>query len=98
MNYVAIVNTINRPQHLLERCLNALLLQRISPIKVILIDQNEKQHESRNELLIIPSLQDAKLIINLSQLPEIPLRFLKALNGFSFVMMMDMPVRIIQKF
>ncbi len=45
MNYIAVVNTINRPQQLVERCLNVLLAQKISPIKVILIDQNEKELE-----------------------------------------------------
>lgn len=45
MNYIAVVNTYNRPQNLVGRCLNALLEQKISPIKVILIDQNEKELE-----------------------------------------------------
>jgi len=45
MKYIAVVNTINRPQHLVEKCLNALLAQKISPIKVILIDQNENELE-----------------------------------------------------
>lgn len=52
MNYVAVVNTYNRPQYLVERCLNALLAQKIRPIKVILIDQNE------NELVLSTRITD----------------------------------------
>lgn len=41
MKYIAAVNTINRSKALVERCLNSLLSQKVKPIKVILIDQNE---------------------------------------------------------
>jgi len=61
MNYVAIVNTINRPQHLVERCLNALLLQKISPIKVILIDQNEKELEFSKRIIDNPIFTRCKV-------------------------------------
>lgn len=50
MNYIAIVNTINRPIPLVERCLNALLSQSICPFKVILIDQNEKKLELSKQI------------------------------------------------
>lgn len=61
MNYVAIVNTIKRPQHLVERCLNALLLQKISPIKVILIDQNEKELEFSKRIIDNPIFTRCKV-------------------------------------
>jgi GT2 family glycosyltransferase len=61
MNYIAIVNTINRPQHLVERCLNALLKQKINPIKVILIDQNEEELELSNQILENPAFQRSKV-------------------------------------
>lgn len=43
MNYIAAVNTINRSKALVERCLNSLLTQKIKPIRVFLIDQNDTQ-------------------------------------------------------
>ena len=43
MNYISVVNTINRPNHLVERCIRKLLDQKIKPLKVILIDQNETE-------------------------------------------------------
>jgi GT2 family glycosyltransferase len=54
MKYIAVVNTINRPQHLVERCLNALLAQKISPIKVILMDQNENELELSKRIIDNP--------------------------------------------
>ena len=61
MNYIAVVNTINRPQHLVERCLNALLAQKISPIKVILIDQNEKVLELSKQITDNPIFTKSKV-------------------------------------
>jgi GT2 family glycosyltransferase len=40
MNYISVVNTLNRSNLLVERCLNALLSQKNRPLKVLLIDQN----------------------------------------------------------
>jgi GT2 family glycosyltransferase len=43
MNYIAVVNTINRDKALVEKCLNALISQKIRPKEILLIDQNEKK-------------------------------------------------------
>ena len=43
MNYISVANTISRHPILVERCLDALLSQKIKPLKVILIDQNENE-------------------------------------------------------
>lgn len=43
MKYIAVVNTINRSVFLVERCLNALLAQKVPPIKIFLIDQNDAE-------------------------------------------------------
>ena len=61
MNYIAVVNTINRPQHLVERCLNALLIQKISPIKVVLIDQNENELELSKRITDNPLFTRSKV-------------------------------------
>lgn len=61
MNYVAVVNTINRPQHLVERCINALLSQKIKPIKVFLIDQNENELDISNGILSNPLFERSKV-------------------------------------
>lgn len=61
MKYIAVVNTINRPQHLVERCLNALLAQKISPIKVILVDQNEKVLELSKQITDNPIFTRSKV-------------------------------------
>ena len=61
MKYIAVVNTINRPQHLVERCLNALLAQKISPIKVILIDQNENELELSKRITDNPIFTRSKV-------------------------------------
>lgn len=61
MNYIAVVNTINRPQHLVERCINALLSQKIKPIKVFLIDQNENELDISEGILSNPLLERNKV-------------------------------------
>jgi GT2 family glycosyltransferase len=61
MNYITIVNTINRPQHLVERCLNALLEQKIKPNKVILVDQNENEINLSNQIIESPIFQINKV-------------------------------------
>lgn len=61
MNYIAVVNTINRPQHLVERCINALLSQKIKPIKVFLIDQNENELNISNGILSNPIFERNKV-------------------------------------
>ena len=61
MKYIAVVNTINRPPHLVERCLNALLEQKISPIKVILIDQNENELELSKRITDNPIFARSKV-------------------------------------
>ncbi|HQF41475.1 MAG TPA: glycosyltransferase family A protein [Ignavibacteriaceae bacterium] len=40
MNYIAVVNTFNRDKMLVERCLNALISQKVKPQRIFLIDQN----------------------------------------------------------
>lgn len=57
MNYISIVNTINRPQHLVERCLKALLSQKIKPSKVILVDQNVNRIDFSNHIIENPLFQ-----------------------------------------
>uniref|UniRef100_A0A832LJY4 Glycosyltransferase n=1 Tax=Ignavibacterium album TaxID=591197 RepID=A0A832LJY4_9BACT len=61
MKYISVVNTINRPQYLVERCLNSLLTQKIPPIKVILIDQNEKELQLTDSILENPLFQRIKV-------------------------------------
>lgn len=61
MKYISVVNTINRPQHLVEKCLNALLLQKKSPIRVILIDQNEKELEFSKRIIDNPIFTRSKV-------------------------------------
>jgi GT2 family glycosyltransferase len=43
MNYIAVVNTINRDKNIVERSLKSLLDQKIKPKKIILIDQNDEE-------------------------------------------------------
>lgn len=50
MKYIAVVNSINRPTHLVERSLRSLLSQKVSPINVILIDQNNIGLELSSEI------------------------------------------------
>ena len=61
MNYIAAVNTINRNKNLVERCLNALLSQKIKPNKVILIDQNDKELELSESILSNPIFERLKV-------------------------------------
>jgi GT2 family glycosyltransferase len=61
MEYTAVVNTINRPQYLVERCITSLLTQKILPIQVILIDQNEKELQLTNSILENPLFQRMKV-------------------------------------
>jgi GT2 family glycosyltransferase len=61
MNYITVVNTINRPQHLVERCLNAILKQKIVPNKVILVDQNENKINFSNQIVDNPLFQINKM-------------------------------------
>jgi GT2 family glycosyltransferase len=78
INYIAVVNTINRPQHLVERSLNALLKQKIIPNKVILVDQNENEIDLSNQIINNPIFQRNKVIFksvssarNSIQIPEV---------------------------
>lgn len=64
MNYIAAVNTINRNKNLVERCLNALLSQKIKPNKVILIDQNDKELELSESILSNPIFERLKVKYN----------------------------------
>jgi GT2 family glycosyltransferase len=43
VKYIIVTNTYKRPQYLVERSLRASLNQKIPPVKVILIDQNDKE-------------------------------------------------------
>ena len=61
MNYISVTNTINRPQFLVERCLNALLTQKISPVKVILIDQNKNELKLSNQIIDNPIFERKKV-------------------------------------
>lgn len=61
MNYITVVNTINRPQHLVERCLQALLSQKIKPSIVFLIDQNENEIGLSNQIIDNPIFQINKV-------------------------------------
>lgn len=76
MNYIAVVNTINRPKHFVERCLNSLLSQKINPIKVILIDQNENEVKLSNHIvenpLFIRSKVNLKSVSSARNSVEIP--------------------------
>lgn len=77
MNYISVVNTINRPQHLVERCLNALLEQKIKPNKVFLVDQNENEISLSNQIINNPifhrnkvNLKSVSSARNSIQIPE----------------------------
>lgn len=61
MNYISVTNTINRDPFLVERCLQALLSQKISPIKVILIDQNERELELSKLIMDNPIFRRSKV-------------------------------------
>lgn len=61
MNYIAAVNTINRNKKLVERCLQALLSQKIKPQKVILIDQNDKELDLSESILLNPIFNRLKV-------------------------------------
>ncbi len=61
MNYIAAVNTINRNKDLVERCLQALLLQKIKPQKVILIDQNDRELDLPESILSNPIFSRLKV-------------------------------------
>lgn len=50
MKYMIVVNTINRSVDLVERCLESCLSQKIKPISVVLIDQNENLLRLKNEI------------------------------------------------
>lgn len=54
MNYIAVVNTFNRSKIVVEKCLNSILSQRIKPIKLFLIDQNENQVDISNTIKLNP--------------------------------------------
>lgn len=57
MNYIIVTNTINRPLHLVERSLRASLKQKIQPIKVVLIDQNNTPLDLSTDIVTNPLLQ-----------------------------------------
>ncbi|HRN27610.1 MAG: hypothetical protein IT276_17255 [Ignavibacteriaceae bacterium] len=61
MNYIAVVNTINRPQYFVERCLKKILNQKIKPLKVFLIDQNRIGLTLSTETLNHPLLERKKV-------------------------------------
>ena len=64
MNYIEVVNTINRPSHLVERCLTALLSQRIEPKRVVLIDQNKKVLNILEAISLNPLFERKKVEFN----------------------------------
>jgi hypothetical protein len=61
MNYISVVNSINRSQNLVERCINGLLIQKIKPIKVFLIDQNHEELALSKEILSNPLFERKKV-------------------------------------
>ncbi len=61
MNYIAAVNTINRNKDLVERCLHALLSQKIKPQKVILIDQNDRELDLPESIISNPIFNRLKV-------------------------------------
>lgn len=64
MNYIEVVNTINRPSYLVERCLAALLSQRIEPKSVVLIDQNKKALNISEAISLNPLFERKKVEFN----------------------------------
>jgi len=50
-NYIIVVNTYNRPIELVQRCLQACLIQKIPPQKINLIDQNDEELNLPVEIL-----------------------------------------------
>lgn len=61
MIYISVVNTINRNLFLVERCLNALLNQKVKPKKVILIDQNDFKLDLSDKILSNPLFELQKV-------------------------------------
>jgi len=61
MKYIVVTNTFNRPIHLVERSLRASLTQKISPLKVVLIDQNKTPIELPNDITENPLFQVQKV-------------------------------------
>jgi GT2 family glycosyltransferase len=57
MNYIVVTNTLNRPLQLVERSLRASLKQKIPPIKVVLIDQNNTPLELSPDIKTHPLFQ-----------------------------------------
>jgi GT2 family glycosyltransferase len=77
MNYVAVVNTINREPHFVERCLNAIISQKNKPYKVFLIDQNTTQLTLNDPIKLNPlfrhlgvSYKSVSSARNCIQIPE----------------------------
>lgn len=60
MNYIAVVNTINRDRALVERCLNAILSQKIKPKRIFLIDQNDKEIPLNDNIINSPIFERIK--------------------------------------
>jgi GT2 family glycosyltransferase len=54
LQYIIVINTYNRPIELVERCLRASLKQKISPQKIILIDQNSEELNLPTDILTNP--------------------------------------------
>lgn len=54
MNYIIVTNTYKRPPHLVNRSLKASLSQKIKPVKIILIDQNEIPVTLDKEIMLSP--------------------------------------------
>lgn len=61
MNYIIVTNTYKRPAELVERSIRASLGQRIPPVKVILIDQNEDPVNLPSEIIQNPIFERQKV-------------------------------------
>lgn len=60
--YIIVVNTYNRPIELVQRCLQACLIQKIPAQKIILIDQNIEQLSLLENILDNPLILKTKTI------------------------------------
>lgn len=54
MNFITVINTFNRPAELVYRCLKASLNQKIPPLKIVLIDQNNEELNLPEDILTNP--------------------------------------------
>jgi GT2 family glycosyltransferase len=54
LKYIISVNSYKRPVEIVERCLRACFVQRIPPIEIVLIDQNEPALELSSDIIAHP--------------------------------------------